>query len=160
MILILFLLFAGGSMEARSLPHDPIVGSWIYDGFSFEGHRYPNPNPDLVLKFQFTPDQKARLNWHRLNESGFCEREAEYRVQDQILHQVVTWVNPENNSDCGRDPDMQLGRETQTRFAIEGCELHFYFDLNGREFIYILKRESSNQALPSEADPRPLRPSP
>ncbi len=116
-----------------------VAGSWQYDGFWFEGHRYPNPNPSLVLTFTFDEGGTSHLYWHRIGEPGFCERKAEYEIRGDLLYQKVTWLNPKNAMDCGRDPDMQLGKETLVKFTFNENELHFYFELNGKEFIYILK---------------------
>ena len=57
----------------------------------------------------------------------------------QYLKQKVTWLNPANHVECSKDPDMRLGLETESRFLIQNEELHFFFDLNGKEFIYILR---------------------
>lgn len=116
-----------------------VTGSWQYDGFFFEGHRYPNPNPSLVLVFTFREDGTSRLIWHRENEPGFCEREATYQIKDDYIHQKVSWLNPANASECSKDPDMRMGQETVSRFAVTGGELHFFFDLDGKQFIYILR---------------------
>jgi hypothetical protein len=127
-----------------------ITGIWQYDGFFFDGHRYPNPNPNLVLKFTFFPDLTSHLIWTRTGEPGFCERKAIYNVHDDFLYQKITWINPANNADCSKDTDMQMGRETDSRFAVEPDELHLFFELNGKEFIYILRRcDSSGTTCPS-----------
>lgn len=116
-----------------------ILGAWQYDGFLFEGHRYPNPNPDLELVFTFFEDGNSKLFWQRQNEPGFCERIAEYSLSENILTQKVIWVNPKNNAECGSDVDMQLGHESETEISIQGSELGFHFDLNGKPLLYILK---------------------
>lgn len=133
-----FLLAQFGWAQQPGAPS--IIGSWQYDGFFYEGTRYPNPNPDLILTFSFLGNGISHLYWHRLGEEGFCERRADYRVEDNLLFQSVTWINPKNHRDCAKDPDMQPGDETETRFRLSESELHFFFDLNGKEFIYILKR--------------------
>lgn len=117
-----------------------LIGTWQYDGFFYEGQRYPNPNPSLVLTFDFLGNGESHLQWHREGEPGFCERRALYRVENDLLFQKVFWINPKNAADCAKDPDMQPDDETETRFEIQNGELHFFFDLNGKEFIYILKR--------------------
>ncbi len=114
--------------------------TWQYDGFFFDGHRYPNPNPTLTLRFTFQPDGISHLIWFRGDEPGLCERKAEYQIRGDALYQKVIWLNPANRTDCSRDPDMQPNKETESRFSIENDELHLFFDLNGKEFIYILRR--------------------
>lgn len=132
---ILLLLCGLGLVPAHA---SPLLGTWQYDGFTYEGRPYPNPNPNLFLTFTFT-DAGSRLYWRRLNEPGFCERIAEYQVNGNTLYQKVTWVNPDNNSDCGRDPDMLLGSETETPFQTDGDELLLLFEVRGQPFIYRLK---------------------
>jgi len=121
-----------------------ILGRWQYDGFDYDGHRYPNPNPDLELIFNFTEDGNSRLHWKRAGESGFCERLATYRLEDDRLLQTVTWVHPDNAPECAQDSDMQLGKETSTVVSISQEEMSFHFDLDGKLFLYILKRLSNS----------------
>lgn len=123
-----------------------ILGTWQYDGFFFDGHRYPNPNPNLNLQFTFT-ETVSHLIWWRTGEAGFCEREADYSVEKDLLRQKVTWVNPANLFECSRDPDMHLGQETANPFVIENDELKFTFELNGKPFIYILRRCGSTGTM-------------
>lgn len=132
---LIALLLCGLALPAHATS---IYGVWQYDGFHYEGHRYPNPNPDLFLTFTFD-DTQSRLFWKRQNETGFCERLAEFKVSDGYLWQKVTWLNPKNSFECGKDPDMRLGSETQVRFQITDEHLELYFDINGKEFIYLLK---------------------
>jgi hypothetical protein len=139
---LILALVAGavGCSPALALSIDQIQGRWQYDGFFFENHRYPNPNPELVLTFTFTNDGKSVLSWRRENENSFCEREASYHLVGEHLWQKVTWVNPKNSPDCASDSDMRLGAETDTVISLAEPELSFHFDLNGKAFLYILKR--------------------
>jgi hypothetical protein len=143
MILALFIaMMCGlGVQPTVAMPEVSILGRWQYDGFSFDNHRYPNPNPDFELTFTFTSDGKSRLYWARKNEVGFCERVAEFHVAAGHLVQRVTWVNPKNASECSKDLDMQMDRETQTQISIGEDELSLHFDLDGKPFLYILKRQ-------------------
>lgn len=118
-----------------------ILGRWQYSGFEYDGRRYANPNPKLVLFFEFRADAVVRLHWSRTGEPGFCEREAHYEIEaGDVLHQKVWRLHPGNDPACGQDPDMQLGRETENRIAISFGELRISMLLNGREFLYILSR--------------------
>lgn len=130
------LLLGLGAIPAHS---SSVVGEWSYDGFFYDGHRYPNPNPDLSLTFTFRENGISRLYWERTDESGFCEREALYELRGEFLYQKVIWLNPKNLPSCSKDPDMHMGQETESRFEVNTEELRLFFDLNGKEFIYILK---------------------
>lgn len=124
----------------------PVLGRWMYDGFFYEGNRFPNPNPDLELEFHFREDGVSRLYWERKGERGFCERLADYEITDGELRQRVTWVNPENASNCGNDPDMQNGRATTVPFVRKGQELWLNIGLSGKDFFYILKARGEDGA--------------
>lgn len=123
-----------------------LLATWQYDGFFYQNHRYPNPNPELKLTFTFHDDHTARLYWKRDNETGFCERNGTWELKGDSLNQNVTWLNPNNDPVCGKDPDMQLGRSTENKIDIAtnaiGTELNLHMQLNGNEFLYILKRQT------------------
>ncbi|MGE0171050.1 hypothetical protein [Nocardioides sp.] len=128
-----------------------IVGHWAYDGFFYEGQRYPKPNPDLNLIFTFNRDGSHRLFWERRNEGVFCERKGEYVLANAHLTQRVTWVNPENHFSCAQDPDMHMGREVTNKIDVRTSpsgqkELGIHLDLDGKPFIYILVRVPSLSA--------------
>lgn len=142
MISLILVILLQGLVSKPALAHSSreILGQWQYDGFLYENHRYPNPNPDLELTFTFTADGKSRLYWSRKSDGSFCERIADFHVTGEHLYQKVTWVNPKNASECTRDSDMRLGQETNTVISVISPELNFLFDLNGKPFLYILKR--------------------
>ncbi|MGE4131133.1 MAG: hypothetical protein AB7F86_05810 [Bdellovibrionales bacterium] len=124
-----------------------LLGVWQYDGFFFDGHRYPNPNPEFELTFTFT-ETESRLKWHREDPTQFCERTASYTLENSVLTQTVTWLNPDNESSCSQDPDMQMGRTTSSPIRFAGEELQLVLSLDGKEFLYILKRPASSSILP------------
>jgi hypothetical protein len=137
------LLICGlGAVPARAASAEDILGEWTYDGFLYEGTRYPKPNPDLTLTFTFYEDGTDRLYWHRAGETAFCERLAEYSADDSHLVQKVIWVNPANGHECSSDTDMRMGLETDTEFSFSGDELWLHLELNGKPFFYILKSSS------------------
>ena len=153
--ILLALTISALSPAATPAPSgDLLLGSWLYDGFFYDGHRYPNPNPDLILRFTFRENGAAHLIWSRSGDPGFCERTSDYRTHDENwLYQKVTWVNPANAPDCAKDPDMQPGKETDNPFSFEDNELRFHFELNGKPFLYILRRCDPNlTGCPSSAD--------
>lgn len=120
---------------------NPIIGTWKFTEYSYEGHILPEPNPDLDLRFTFDDKGFSILKWLRTNESGICERLANYSVEpENILHQKTIWVNPSNDISCGSDPEMKLENETFTNFHIENDKLYLELALDGKPFIYILTR--------------------
>lgn len=140
-VIVAFFSGLGFNPAHASFAGQDLLATWQYDGFIHDGRRYPNPNPNLILIFSFTDDGFSQLLWYRTDEPGLCERKAEYSIDSgDILHQKVIWLNPANRPDCASDPDMKMGRETWIRYAVADHELHLFFDLNGKEFIYILRR--------------------
>lgn len=123
-----------------------IIGTWQFAGFRHNGDFYPNPNPNLVLKFTFNSDNTNHLIWYRTNEPGFCERRGEYQLRGDILWQKTTWLNPLNDRSCGSDPDMQPNRETNTPILLSEGELAFVLNLDGRDFFYLLRPVQSVSA--------------
>lgn len=128
--------------SASPIQSSDLFGRWIYVGFIYDGHRYERPNPDLYLYFTFDEHGTHRLFWRRKGERRFCERVGSYEVRDNRLRIKVTWVNPENDSSCHEDPDMQLGRETENLISLSDQDLGIYMNLNGKEFIYLLRKLS------------------
>ena len=129
-------------MIAQILTCLSVLGAWQYAGLRYDGSFYPNPNPNLILTFSFYDDQSAHLKWEYLDDHKFCERKGIYDLKDDVLYQKTTWLNPKNHPDCAKDPDMRPGLETYTPVKCEPGELGFRLQLNGRELIYVLKRNS------------------
>lgn len=146
---LISLLFAVFILAPKAVADVSIVGNWQYDGFFYEGNRYPNPNPKLVLTFTFNADGSERLYWARSGEKGFCERKGTYLITGDTLEQNATWINPDNDASCAQDPDMQMGQKTKNQFSLgpDGKELNIHMDIDGKPFIYILKQITSLPAL-------------
>jgi hypothetical protein len=117
------------------------LGTWKYIGFIYEGNTYQPPNPNLYLTFTFKDSGENRLFWKDIGESGFCERLAKYHV-DEIsnLYQEITWVNPDNKAECGKDSDMQMGKITTNHIEVRKNQLWLYLVLNGKDFVYLLEK--------------------
>ena len=123
-----------------------LIGTWKYDGFEYDGQTYPRPNPSLDLKFTFNEKGEAKLKWDYENEPGFCERLATYDITEAgLLHQKITWVNPDNFFYCSQDVDMELGRESLTPYSIHDQQLRLSFEINGKPFLYILNKLKTNK---------------
>ena len=115
-------------------------GIWSYDGYVYQNIRYPNPNPTLHVEFDFFSKELISLKWYRDGENSFCQRIATYDLKKQILQQNIIWVNPRNTIECASDPDMQLNKKTFNKLVQFKNEMHLYLELNGSDFIYILKK--------------------
>lgn len=137
-----FLIWSGLVSPVRSFSlHPTIDGIWIFNGYIYQGKRVDRPNPELIVRFDFATDLTSHLIWFRENEKGFCERRGVYEIRGEYLYQRITWVNSKNNGDCAQDSDMQLGRESETKFAQPDLsELQLFFQINDQPLIYILSR--------------------
>lgn len=127
MIALVVSLLMNLPMLSYAGTQDPLLGTWFYVGFIYEGNEYPRPNPNLKMYFSFFDTQKVRLYYRWDDEQGFCHRVAsyQYKVPIEELYQKVEWVDERNMSKCSADSDMQLNKETLT---------HVRF-LNGRMLL-------------------------
>lgn len=118
-IMTLFYLLVS-SNEAFSYPS--IEGRWHFTSYLYNGTELPKPNPNLTILFEFD-NGVSRLYWSRKDEVGFCERKARYQYSQEHISEIIVWVNPDNRFDCGRDPDMQLGRQSKTNYRFHNGNL-------------------------------------
>lgn len=118
-----------------------ILGTWQYTGLRMDGRFFPGSR-GLIVQFRFDEAGISHLVWRNEGEQTFCERRASYSVSGENLWQKIFWVNPNNSPTCASDPDMQLGRESTTRFYVSGPEMGFYLSLNGDTVIYVLEKVS------------------
>jgi hypothetical protein len=126
MSLLLTLLLTLSAAAADST----IVGHWLYYKKIFRDIPMPEPpHAPLRLRFDFFPDGTNRLYWWREGQGDWCERMGKYRLEDGILEDKVTWVNPRNSAECARDPDMQLGRVTRTPVTFVDGDFHLHLHL-------------------------------
>ena len=118
-----------------------IVGSWFLDHIIYKGEERPPFNPDLEIMFDFDAMGESHLFWFRNNEVGFCERKGVYKYESCGLTDTVTWLNPLNLTECGLDPDMQLGHTTITYVDMDGNDfLRLHLQMGEEELIYVLRR--------------------
>ncbi len=116
-----------------------LLGDWKLHSMIYRGQEMSPPNPDLHLQWTFFSNGTERLYWDRGTEE-FCERFADFKVQDNVLHESVFAVNPRNAAECAKDPDMQVGRQTQTKIQIFEDEIRLHMGLGDEDLIYILKK--------------------
>lgn len=141
-VVVFMLIFISAMARSETLicEGESIVGKWRWTKYIYQGIESPIPNPDLNLIFEFFPDGKDRVFWDRRGQSGFCERLGEYTFGSCKLKDRVTWINPKNAIECGNDPDMKQGKETETQAEIRNGEFYLYFEVGGKPFVYVWKR--------------------
>ena len=143
LIFILILTLSSFSLAEGESPlnyNENLWGHWQYIGHFYEGQFQEPLNPNLILTFEFSEDGTDRLQWHRLNEDGFCDRQGKYSFDGKVLTDQVIWVNPENGFECGKDPDMQVGHVTQTNVKIINDQIHMELPLGDKSLIYVWNR--------------------
>jgi hypothetical protein len=120
-----------------------LVGKWRYFKKIYQGHHMPEPpEASLRLYFEFHADGVSRLYWWNEGERNWCERLGRYRIENNKLVDKITWVNPRNSNDCGRDPDMQMGRETATPIVVRDNEWELHMNLGDDTLVYVWQREA------------------
>lgn len=130
-ILCTFILFSMGTASAA------LEGAWKLTGMNYRGEDIPLPNPDLNLQWTFFSNGTARLYWDR-GTPEFCERFSSFVHEGDFLKEEVFAVNPKNAVDCGKDPDMQVGRKTQTRIRLDGdSRIFMHLQMGDDILIYI-----------------------
>jgi len=120
-----------------------LIGLWLYVSVIYQGKEMPLPNPTLQLQMIFVNSTQMKLRYSYLGESGFCESAANY-VYDSLkknLHLEVVEVHPDNAEFCQQDPDMRLGRKSETPVILKEGRLHFRLGLGEEELTMILIRQ-------------------
>ena len=137
--------FLGFACSLAALAGAPsaIVGTWHYETMTYRGAEMPPRDTRLELRFTFSEDGHDALYWTRDGGATFCARDGEYQWQDGMLSDHVTRIDPRNRADCGADPDMQLGRVTQTPVEVIGDQLRLRLPLADEEVIYVFRRAAS-----------------
>ena len=132
----------GGEWNGQpAYAREDLVGHWRFYMKIYDGREMPEPpNATLDLNFIFHGDGTNRLYWEHTGEDDLCDRKGVYDVQGDILIDRVTWVNPDNARGCERDPDMQLGREAQSRFDIVDGDFHLHMHLGDLPLTYVWEK--------------------
>lgn len=117
-----------------------VIGDWKLTGFVYQDKPVPPFNPKLNLHFYFFENGTNRLFWNREDETGFCERFANYELTPGQIQQTVFAVNPNNRADCAVDKDMQIGPATVNKMDIEEKRLLLRMQLGEEELVYILTK--------------------
>jgi hypothetical protein len=119
-----------------------LIGIWVFTAIIYQGQLAPLPNPNLHLQFTFLSASQNELFYFRDNERGFCRRSATYQLKDSYLHQEVTEVDPENNSSCAADTDMQLGKVSKTLYEIKDDKMYLHLSLGDNELQYVFTKRT------------------
>ncbi len=149
-ILTVFFILNGPFSKAFSASEEgsSLHGKWKFTKFIYQGQEHPPLNPNLQLYFEFYKTGTNRLWWYRSDERGFCERIGIYSYQEDKLTDEIVWVNPQNNFDCSKDPDMQMGRKSTTLVEILDYQLRIHMSLAGEPFIYIWEKKKTPHQQP------------
>jgi len=146
-------LFFFLTLTTQAWAFPSIVGKWEFTSYLYNGRELPKPNPDLNITFEFKDDGMSRLYWDRNQEVGFCERTAQYQYSERFIFETIVWVNPKNSFDCGRDPDMQLGRSSQTEYRITNNRLETRVLVGDLDVWYIWQKVQEAQHPPAVMAP-------
>ena len=129
-------------LETSASSNELIQGNWKHFKTTYQGNETSKTYRTILhLDFQ---DNQSRLFWKNLDEDGFCERRGVFGYDPPILQDTVTWVNPSNKYECGQDPDMKLGRSTQTRLEVSGNNLLMFLSIGEDFLIYYFERRDDN----------------
>lgn len=142
LLTVLWITLSVAQVAAAESSAAAVLGSWQFHKILYRDGEHPPFNPDLILIFEFHPDGTDRLFWTRRNQHGFCERKGRYSwsAETSLLQDEVIWSNPGNSPECARDPDMLVGRRTETRLEAFGDELRLWLYVGDEPLIYVWRR--------------------
>lgn len=132
----IFLSFSVSQAEPK------LLGGWRLVQMIYRGKPIPLINPDLYLSWTFFKNRTERLYWDR-GTPEFCERFAKFSVEAGKLHEETFALNPQNAADCAQDPDMQMGKSTDTKIQILDRSVQLVVPMGDEELIYVLRQISS-----------------
>lgn len=138
----LVLLLSPLAYSKTDLPQ--IIGKWQFHKMIYRGQVQDPMNPNLVMTLDFDPTGLAELFYYRTDEQGFCHRLAlwYFNPTNGLLYQRVTWLNPQNRSDCSQDTDMRMNQETWSPVTVVDGELHLSVPLGDEDLTLVWKKIS------------------
>lgn len=144
LISLLFFISVFTEASDSCVKSSQLNGIWILNNVIQSGVERPPMNPDIKLTYTFNKDNTSRLYWfNKNNPDEFCERKGIYSYNNRYIHDETTWVNPENALDCQRDPDMQMGKYTQTLAPILKGRLMLHIPVSETVVIYVFDQVPS-----------------
>jgi hypothetical protein len=136
-----FLLILTLVLPLQASAEDSLVGHWFYFLKIFRGQEMPErPEATLRLHYELYEDGRSHLYWWHEGEGDRCETMGLWSVEEGILVDKVTWVDPRNSMACGSDPDMQMGRVTRTPYSFDKGNLRLHLRLSDDWLIYVWKK--------------------
>jgi hypothetical protein len=119
-----------------------ILGEWRLVQMIYRGKPIPLINPDLYLSWTFFKNGTERLYWDR-GTPEFCERFAQFSIENGKLQEKTFALNPQNAQDCAQDPDMQIDRAAVTAIQFLDNTIQLQVPMGDEELIYVLRQISS-----------------
>jgi hypothetical protein len=139
-LLLWLATFAHANLDS-DVRHPSLVGHWQFYKKIYQGQEMPEgPSATLRLHFDFDKDGVSHLYWWHVGEGDHCYREGRYRLTGNILSEEVTWVSPANTYGCSDDPDMKLGRKTNSPVRFVGNEFVTTFHLGDEPLDLVWKK--------------------
>lgn len=137
-ILALMLLILPLAASANG-PASP-VGHWEYYKKIYQGKDMPMP-PDATLRlhYEYRADGTSRLFWWNEGENNRCSREGKYTLEEGVIVEEATTVDPGNHPTCSSDPDMHEGKVSRTPYTFVNGDLHLTLPLGDEVLIYVWK---------------------
>lgn len=141
-LFILGAIFFASACWAKQSQADELAGTWFYYEKIYDGNIIPEPaDADLRLYFEFDGKGNDHLYWGYTDDpTQFCSRKGNYTWDGKTLQDHIIWVDPNNGGNCGRDPDMQLGRTSIAPLVLANGDLQLTVDLGDDTLIYVWKK--------------------
>ena len=138
-VAVVFLASCAVSAQTQGIPPE-MEGTWVLTEVIYKEERQPPLDPDLNLRWSFFANETARLYWDKKGIEGFCERFSSFTVVNEVFTDEVFAVNPKNISECGKDPDMVMGRKVETKLVLAPGEVLIDMQVGDEKITYVLTR--------------------
>jgi hypothetical protein len=117
-----------------------VEGHWLFYKKIYQGKEMPEPpSATLRMHFEFAANGDSKLWWWHEGEQDHCQRKGKWKTEDNLIVDEVTWVDPENTSECSKDPDMQNGKVNKTPFKFRGPDLSLELHLGDEPLEMVWK---------------------
>lgn len=117
-----------------------LFGSWQYFQYIYKDNVFKPHDPTLKVIYELSDNGDSHLYWQNDDLSVSCERRGKYTFDSTHIVDTVTWINPNNTLGCSRDPDMQQGLSTKTRYFVQEDILTLELFINEDPLLYMMKR--------------------
>lgn len=120
-----------------------LIGIWMYVSLIYQGQPMPKPNPELKMTYTFYNNYINEIFYYRENETGFCKRKAEYKLQSDTIIQKVVEVDPANSFNCDQDTDMQMNNISAAKYIVEKNKLYLILPLGDETLTYVWEKQNN-----------------